>query len=111
MRSETPAFPSAQHLLKSGFGFGGEGLWEARARLEGVLSLHQEGEAAGGEIGWGVLFLPLSYPLTPWQVLGGPAGVCTIIVIAGVTDWLSNGLLQHCRACLAPQVNCEELGR
>lgn len=39
------------------------------------------------------------------------AGVCTITVITGVIDWLSNGLLQHCRACLALQVNCEELGR
>lgn len=71
-RSETPAFPSAQHLLKPGFGFRGEGFWEARARLEGVLSLHQEGEAAGGEIGWGVLFLPLSYP----DPLAGVGGTC-----------------------------------
>lgn len=39
------------------------------------------------------------------------AGACTIIVITDVIDWLSNGLLQHCRVCLALQVNCEELGR
>lgn len=39
------------------------------------------------------------------------AGVCTIIMITDVIDWLSNGLLQHGRVCLALQVNCEELGR
>lgn len=39
------------------------------------------------------------------------SGVCTILVITDVSDWLSNGLLQHCRVCLALQVNCEELGR
>ena len=72
-----------------------------------------------------ILFLPLLISFDSLVGAGGTcwctavassvgeafSGVCTIIVITDVIDWLSNGLLQHCRVCLALQVSCEELGR
>lgn len=84
----------------------------------------QEEDAIGGETRLSFICTPLiSFDLlvgagdTCWCPAGhssdGEAcsAVCTILESTDVIDWLSNGLLQHCRVCLALRVNCEELGR